>query len=68
MPWGDIPSKMDMIEKNLSQCCVLHHITLTNHAVDKVLWHHGVVTQVYGLSKAHCCLNVLARLTATATN
>ena len=68
MPWSDIPSKMDMVEKNLSQCYVLHHITLTNHPIDKVWRHHEVVTQVYGLSKAHCCLNVLARLTATATN
>ena len=36
MPWSDIPSKMDMVEKNLSQCYVLHHITLTNHPADKV--------------------------------
>ena len=68
MPWSDTPSKTDIVEQNLSQCCVLHHITLTNHPADKVWRHYEVVTQVYGLSKAHCCLNVLAWLTATATN
>ena len=68
MPWNDIPSKMDMVEKNLSQCSVLHHITLTNHPTDKVWRYHEAVTQVYGLSKAHCCLNFLAWLTATATH
>ena len=46
MSWSDIPSKMDMVEKNLSQCSVHHHITLTNHPADKVWRHHEVVTQV----------------------
>ena len=68
MPSSGIPSKMDMVEKNLSQCYVLHRITLTNHPADKVWRHHEVVTQVYSPSKAHCCLDVLAWLTATATN